>query len=231
VSTELALLLLVAASLPTPLAVDQPVMLGGGIDLTEGSKLVGADRRLFSQVTPYVGLRGGLTDRDPLTDFGTQLGIEYGLRLGAAAEGSSGDPEIAARLLLSLRSCTFDWPLDGQLTFHLGPELAGGGRWWADKARFTLVGGVRAATLLSERARGVRAELQYELVPGWITGARDDLSIDALEHRVLFTFAVGSIGVGFAASYDVESARLSQGSVFKTHGHTLGGVLEWRSTP
>ncbi len=226
----IALLLLIAD--PSPLAIDGHLMIGTDL-MQESGELPGIARaRTFERFAPGVHLRAGFCDSEPNTPLGTQLGFEFALSLGFTP-GEADDVHdalpvgFAASGGLSMRTFTFNVPFLGMVVPHLAIELgAGGGHWWSDTARFSVLGGVRVAI---GTTGGLSVEGDYTLVPFVVTGAPGDLEVKPLEHRVAFSIGAGPIGLAVWLRFSRQRWRLPEDEAYSvTTGHAVGAGVEWR---
>ncbi|MCC7383634.1 MAG: hypothetical protein IT384_17470 [Deltaproteobacteria bacterium] len=232
-SATLALLLAACAvGAPSPLSTGPGWMLGLDFQRTHGERPSHVPKAgSFEQLEGWAYVRAGITADRPGTELGAQLGFEFAGALGFA-KNETGETEdrtglgVMLRPSLAIRALTFNVPIEGQLAFHLGPELnAGGARWWSDDARLALVGGSRIAVSIDER---VWFELEYQLVPYLVTGAPGALHVGRFEHRLQLTVAAWRVGATLGLMIGDNRTRLEDGPVEASRSVRIGFGIEWR---
>jgi hypothetical protein len=188
----------------------------------------------WSHISTWLQLTGGMTMDEPGTDLGSQLGLEWSLKLGVTPNQAPNYRDLAplafdGSLAMALR--TFSWrrPYYGALIVLAGGELgAGGGHWWSDSARMTFFGGARLVAQSIDGASNI--ELTYILAPFEFSG-RPELVANSrrVEHRAGITFGRGLLGVGAWVYGVVQSVRLTGGeSRISADGFGFGTTLELR---
>jgi hypothetical protein len=182
----------------------------------------------WKTIGAWVQLTGGLTTDDQDTDFGSQLGVEWSLRLGAQ---ETEVPEYRTvvplgfdgGLALALRTVAWNYPFEGAVVVLIGGELgAGGGHWWSDTVRGTFFGGARMVT--RGRDNNASFELSYFLAPWVFSGTPGDLRSRRVEHRLGATFALSTLGVGAWVTGVSQSVQLPGESEFLGVGGVGFGI-------
>lgn len=225
-------ILLLAAIEPSPVAIGPHLMLGAALLQESGELPAFAAERRFDRYASWIHFRGGIVDSQPNTPLGTQLGFEFDVRLGftppEAEDVHDGLPiGFLANVGLAMRTFTFNVPVLGMIVPHLQAELgAGGGHWWSDTARFSMLGGVRVAL---GGPGGVSLEADYTLVPFTVSGAPGDLKVRHLEQRISVTLGGESVGLAVWIRLARQRSKLPDDLDFvTTTGRSLGIGFEWR---
>jgi hypothetical protein len=225
-------LLLLAALEPSPVAIGSHLILGADLRQEVGELPSFAPAREFDRYAGWIHLRGGIVDSQPNTQLGTQLGFEFDVRVGFTPNEAEEVHEsiplgFIANAGLAMRAFTFNEPFLGMLVPHLSLEFgAGGGHWWSDTPRLSVIGGLRGAI---GTTGGLSMEADYTVAPFVISGAPGDLTVKHVEHRVAIGIGAGSIGVAVWLRFSRQRWRLTEEDDFATTtGRSLGVGLEWR---
>jgi hypothetical protein len=218
----------IARSESSPIAVGQSLMFGVDLARASGSRPRSLELSpRFQQTALSFHVRGGVTGRWPDTVLGTQLGVQWSFELGLASEESGAatgiQPLGAGSLSLALRALTFNTPLDGMLSFHVGLEAAvGGAHWWSDGPRAAPIGGVNLAVDAGDEAR---AELGFEIAPHFWGDKPFGLELRKLEHRIEGRIGVGELGLRVGLVFGDEHVR---GGLSQTQSTTIVIGVELR---
>lgn len=193
---------------PTPsatsgLAIDQRMMLGGGIfggTFTRPAAFPGAKTSNFAALDLHLRIAEEAATAEPKRSTSVQTGFEGALmlNLGGESDRATGDRRAPVALTGSagvyVRPVAWNKPFLGAMVFHVNAELGvGGTSYWSDSLRFAPMGGVR---FTSAFGTVLRLELDYTLVPTIFTSSPFGMDVDRTEHRALATLGFGPFGVG-----------------------------------
>lgn len=189
--------------------------------------------RDWKQISTWIQLTGGVTTRSSDTDLGTQVGVEWSLKVGLTPNEvkeyrDAAIVGFAGSLAVAFRTVSWSGPFYGAILILAGGELgAGGGHWWSDTARLTFFGGARMVT--AQKYGSGALELTYILAPFEFGGTPDSIRSRRVEHRIGLTAAVDAVGFGIWFYGIQHSVRFGDETNYVSVGGTaLGGSVELR---